>query len=133
MTRLWVLALPALACACGAPAAPGPTAAETAVREYVALRNAGDLPGLLAKSCGGLYSSTESLLAQSPEQRRAVTDSMRAHPVEVESVVVDPAGDHVFGATMTGSAQTAGGRRTAVQHGEVRQYRDGWRVCALRP
>lgn len=130
MTRLGVLALLALLTACGAP---GPTAAEQAVRDYVALRNAGDLRGLLGKSCGGLYSSTENLLAQSPEQQREVTASMRAHPVDVESVVVAPAGDHVFGATLTGSAQTDGGRRTAVQHGEVRQYRDGFRVCTLKP
>ncbi|HEY3470872.1 MAG TPA: hypothetical protein VGL47_37450 [Amycolatopsis sp.] len=129
MSRAWAWVPVLLATACGAQAAPGPV--ETAVREYVALRNAGDLRGLLGKSCGALYTSTSRLLAESPDRRREVTASMRAHPVDVESVVVETSGDHVFGATLTGSARTPDGRRSASQHVEVRQYRDGYRVCAL--
>lgn len=130
MSRRRVLALLALVTACGAP---GPTAAEQAVRDYVALRNAGDLHGLLAKSCGGLYSSTDHLLALTLQQRREIATSMRAHPVDVESVALNPAGDHVFTGTTTGSAQTADGRRSASQRVEVRQFRDGSRVCVLQP
>lgn len=134
MTRAlcWFPALLVLA-ACGAQAAPGPGAVETTVRDYVALRNGGDLRGLLGKSCGGLYTSTSTLLAQSADRQREVTASMREHPVDVESVVVDTAGDHVFATTMTGSAQTAGGRERASQHVEVRQYQDGYRVCEMKP
>jgi hypothetical protein len=58
---------------------------------------------------------------------------MRDHPVDVESVVVDTAGDHVFATTLTGSARTATGRETASQHVEVRQYQDGYRVCEMKP
>jgi hypothetical protein len=128
----WVSALFVLA-ACGAQAAPGPGAVEKTVRDYVALRNTGDLRGLLGKSCGGLYTSTSNLLAQSPDRQREITASMRDHPVDVESVVVDTSGDHVFATTMTGSARTARGRETASQHVEVRHYQDGYRVCAVKP
>ncbi|MEA5358780.1 hypothetical protein VA596_04475 [Amycolatopsis sp., V23-08] len=131
-TLCWVPALLVLA-ACGAQAAPGPGAVEKTVRDYVALRNNGDLRGMLGKSCGGLYTSTSNLLAQSPDRQGEITALMRDHPVDVESVVVNISGDHVFATTMTGSARTARGRETASQHGEVRQYQDGYRVCEMKP
>ncbi|QWF82266.1 hypothetical protein [Amycolatopsis sp. CA-230715] len=133
--RRWIPALFALAVlgACGTQAAPGSAAVEQTVRDYIALRNGGELRGLLGKSCGDLYTSTSNLLAQSPDQRRVTVASMRDHPVDVESVVVDNSGDHVFSTTMTGSAQTPTGRQTASQHVEVRQYKDGYRVCTMQP
>lgn len=135
VARRWVPALIALAVvsACGTQAAPESSAVEKTVRDYIALRNDGELQGLLGKSCGDLYTSTSNLLAQSPDQRRATVASMRDHPVEVESVVVDTSADHVFTTTMTGSAQTPTGRQTASQHAEVRQYRDGYRICTMKP
>lgn len=134
MNRRWrtVPALVALAVT-GACSAPANSTVEQTVRDYVSLRNNGDLQGMLGKSCGSLYTSTSNLLAQGPDEQRELTASLRAHPVDVTSVVVDSSGNHVFATTMTGSAQTAHGRETASQHVEVRRFQDGYRICAMKP
>ena len=136
--RTWGPVAVALAAvsACGTPTAPVPgdsDAVGRAVREYVNLRDEGDLHDLLNKSCGGLYSSAKNLLAQPADVLSGIVMSMRAHPVTVKSVVVDKAEGYVFSATLTGSAQTAVGRQSASQHVEVRQYQDGYRICAMNP
>ncbi|RJQ76761.1 hypothetical protein D5S17_17010 [Pseudonocardiaceae bacterium YIM PH 21723] len=134
----WGLALVALAVvsACGAGPEPGSGpagAADKAVREYIDVRNSGDLRAMLGKSCEGLYSSTDNLLRLNDEERQDTVRAMREHPVTVDSVTVDKSEKNVIRATMTGSANTESGKQTASQHVEIRQYRDGYRICEMKP
>lgn len=140
MTRAlrWCGAVLSVTLLCGCAAESGPDAAtrsavDNTVREYISLRNAGNLTGLLAKSCEDLYTSTSNILALSEGRQKPIVDSMREHPVQVWSVDIRDAENFRFDAEMTGSAETPSGWRTATQKVRVRHYRQGYRVCRMEP
>ncbi|KID30895.1 hypothetical protein [Prauserella rugosa] len=133
--RLGALALGVAAVtACGAEGQPSESAQQNAdevVRHYIELRNQGDVDGMLARSCGDLYSWGRDVAGKSRQERQQILAAMRQHPVRVESVTIDHADGYRLDGTVTGSAHTPAGRRTDTQHVTVRQYDDGYRVCAL--
>lgn len=122
--------------ACGAEGQPSASAqqeVDDAVRQYIELRNDGDLDRLLATSCDDLYSWARDLRNKPDEERGPIVAAMREHPVRVRSVTAQHVDDYRVDGTLTGSAETPEGRRTDTQRFTVRQYRDGYRVCALSP